>query len=124
MGRAVDALLRQTHREADAFRDDRTLEEYGLTVGRDVAGQDLVREIVEGLVEIGVIALRVRRDLVTDARDLAEHLAADIRQIGIDATHGIGHGHPLLLQTQPVKPADIHRRVCAPRHPHCAEACS
>ena len=87
----VDALQRQAHGEADALLDDGALEEDRLAVGGDVAGDDLVREVTE-LAAGGLLV--VLPHVVGDLCHAGEHVAADLGQVGVHATHGVGHRCP------------------------------
>ena len=86
--RLVDALQRQAHGQANALRHDGALEEDGLAVGRDLAGDDLVGQALE--ISLGVLPL-----LVGDAGDAREDLSANLGKVGVDTAHSARHVKPL-----------------------------
>ena len=86
----VDALQGKAQREADALAHDGALEKYALAVGRNVAGNNLVRELVE-------LLRLVFPTLVRDLRYLAEDIAPNLGQVGVHATHGVSHRRILSL---------------------------
>ena len=99
--RLVDALQRQAHGKEDALRDDGALEEDGLAVGRDLAGDDLVGQALE--VSLGVLPL-----LVGDAGDAREDLSANLGKVGIDTTHSARHKDPSPLLVAIFLPGGAH----------------
>ena len=92
--RTVNALLVQAHRKTNSLLDDRALEEDALAVGRNLTRHDLVRQLLEMGVEVGVGPAGIIRRLVYDLGDLGKDATTNVCQIGVDTAHGIGHVHP------------------------------
>ena len=86
----VNALQWETQREADALAHDGALEKDALAIGGNVAGNDLVRQLVE-------LLRLVFPALVRNLRHLAEDIAPDLGQVGVHATHGVSHRRILSL---------------------------
>ena len=90
----VHALQRQAHRKADALAHDGALDEDALTVGGHVARDDLVGQVVDPAVVVGVddaVAVDVDAALVGDARDLFENGAPNLGEVGVNPAHGVAH---------------------------------
>ena len=93
----VDALERQAHGEADALAHDGALEEDALAVGSDVAGDDLVGQVVDPAI-VRLLATLLGRLAAGIGKlcHLAEHRTANLREVGVDASHRAWHMVPFL----------------------------
>ena len=93
-GGLVHALQRKAHRQADALTHDRALDEDALAIGGHVARDDLVGQVVDPTVVVGVddtVAVDIDAALVGDARDLFEDGAPDLGEVGVNPAHGVAH---------------------------------
>ena len=89
---AAHALKRHAHSQAHALAHDGALEEDALAVGTHVTRANIVGNLIKQVVEWHLLVARGVAKLIEDARDFLENLATDARDVGIDASHGIGHG--------------------------------
>ena len=90
----IDTLQGQAHRQADALAHDGALDEHALAVRRDIARNDLVGQVVDPAVIIGIdhtVAIDVDAALVGDARDLFEDGTTNLGDVRVHTSHGVAH---------------------------------